>query len=159
MPDIDERSLEFLFTAVCNRQWRPFLQALAKEMNAQLPDTERRGLFYAMGRRMVEYLPTPDASDLKRLEASINEAWRAIDWGLVQVDETDDFISITHYCSPLRAAFGAESLVWTPALLEGVYAEWFAALGAGEDLVLRQHGDVTGADDAIEYRLAPDAQA
>ncbi len=39
---------------------------------------------------------------------------------------------------PLQGAFGEQALVWSPAILEGIYAHWFAAMGAGSQLQLIQ---------------------
>jgi len=115
---------------------------------------ERRQLMHALGERMAAKLGHSNVTTLSELEISINKLWSQMRWGYVSLAEREDSIGLTHFCSPLRHAFGAEAMQWAPALLQGVYARWFSAFGAGNDLQLRQVGSACGTDDAIEFKLA-----
>jgi len=153
MVEIENKSLSYLATHMCDRQWRPFLQALADELGQQMEATERRQLMHALGRRIAADSPLSEAQDLDTLSASMNEFWDRLEWGYVEIHEEDAYVALLHHCAPLRGGFGDAAMTWTPALLEGIYAQWFADFGAGDDLLLRQIGEPQGGDDALEYRL------
>ena len=168
MQQISEASLIYYARRQCSEQWRVFLTVLAEELSTQLEDHDRRQFMRGLGQRMAAKLPHPNLSTLAELESAINQLWEQMEWGYVRLREAEGFVAITHYCAPLRAAFGRASLPWTSALLEGTYAHWFEVFGAGGDLQLLQISMPRGSDDAIEFRLgradvvtgqAPDAGA
>lgn len=153
MQQIAEASLAYYSQQQCSEQWRVFITALADELTAQMALAERRQLMHALGERMATKLTHSNVNTLAELEKSINELWSQMQWGYVSLYEQADSIGLTHFCSPLRHAFGADAMQWAPALLQGVYARWFSAFGAGDDLQLRQVAPAQGGDDAIEFKL------
>jgi len=160
MQQISEASLIYYARRQCSEQWRVFLTVLAEELSAQMESDDRRHLMHSLGRRMAAKLPHPDVTTLAQLESAINGLWEQMEWGYATLREADGYIAITHYCAPLRAAFGAASLKWVPALLEGIYAHWFEAFGAGKDLQVFQVTSPRGSDDAVAFKLGrPDVVA
>lgn len=154
MQQITEASLIYYARRQCAEQWRVFLTVLAEELAQNMAQEQARDFMRNLGRRMALRLPHPDLHTLADLEVSINRLWEQMEWGYVRLREQADHVVVAHYCAPLRAAFGAAAIKWTPALLEGVYAQWFEAFGAGEELRLRQASAPRGSDDALEFHLA-----
>lgn len=153
MQQITEASLIYYARRQCSEQWRVFLTSLAEELSGQMEVEDRRKFMLALGERMAAKLPHPDATSLAQLESAINQLWEQMEWGYVSLREVDNTIAVSHRCAPLRAAFGAASMKWVPGLLEGLYAHWFRAFGAGGELQLMQFSTPRGSDDEIQFRL------
>lgn len=152
MNDI-ETCLEYHATQQCARQWNAFLLALAAEFQGKIEEAELRALMRRIGDTVARTLALNPGDSLQELESSINSVWFGMDWGWVRLKEMQNYLSIEHYASPLRKAFGEEALSWTPALLEGIYAYWFSTLGADSSLRLRQFGAPGGIGQPIEFRF------
>ena len=67
---------------------------------------------------------------LGELEDAFNARWESIGWGFGRLEEGGQALSITHDCSPLAVAFGADAAGWTSGFLEGAYQAWFQAQGS-----------------------------
>jgi hypothetical protein len=132
-------------------QWRGFLTALAEEFNDQLDVAELRALMRHIGERFASHAPLPGSNPgsdtIDALQDAINALWDPLDWGRIELVEHADHLLLTHYCAPLNA-FGDAGARWAPAFLEGVYRNWFGALGA-EGLQLKQV-EAAGADGTVE---------
>lgn len=124
----------------CSVQWRAFLQAFSVEFAAKGEVRDLRAFMYQLGRTMGGSFSVMDGSSLPALEACMNRIWAELNWGWVQLVEEPDSLVVAHHASPLKTAFGATALDWAPALLEGVYAQWFEALGMDRSLLLSQRG-------------------
>jgi len=90
------------------------------------------------GERFAALNMLPQANTIDELSAAANQFWRMLDWGWMTCAEADDHLSITHYCSPLAAAFGDQHLGWSSGFLEGVYEVWMRQLGADDSLRVTQ---------------------
>ena len=125
------------------------------EFASQIDAGELRALMKRIGTRFAVNNPIPPCASVGEIQAAMAAVWIDSDWGWVEVDEIDRAMRIVHQCAPLWSAFGAESVDWTPAFLEGVYQQWLVALGAGDTLLVRQ---VTRMDEfgRIEFRLSQD---
>lgn len=154
MFDVEQGSLDYFLGRPVEPRWAGFLTVLAEELAAQMPATELRSFFGVLGRRWAQKYPLPASGDLKQLEASINSAFSACEWGWVYVRDLGNCIEFLHSCAPLRTAFGANALEWTPGFLEGLYEQWLQDHGAGKGLVLKQAGRVQGPADTLRLRLA-----
>jgi len=122
----------------CSTQWFAFLGAFSEEFGQQIPVAELRVLMSRLGVSMAKNIPTPDGNTIAELEESINAIWFDMDWGWVKLIEEEDGLYIEHRSSPLQAAFGEGALPWSPAILEGIYAHWFATIGGDTLLQLTQ---------------------
>ncbi len=158
MLDVEQGSLNYFLARPADSRWAGFLRALGDELITQMPAAEIRAFFAVLGRRWARSMPLAslagESGDLKDFERAVNAALSAADWGWVQVRDLGSSVEIQHACAPLRNAFGADALVWTPGLLEGLYEEWLRVQGAGAGLVLRQFGPAEGATDTLRFRLA-----
>lgn len=154
MSDIEQASLRYHAARACSEQWRDFLQVLAEELNQQMSADENRAFFYALGRKLAERMPLPEARNLEDLELHANERFAQTGWGFLKVRDAYSSLEFLHSCAPLRQAFGDAAMEWAGGLLEGLYASWVRQLGAGEELQLRQVGEPEGVTDTLCFRLA-----
>lgn len=139
----------------CSPQWRPFLGALAQELNSRLEPDQARALMRRLGTSMARNAPLPAMELLPDLEDAMNGVWSGMDWGWVELNDTDDALRIIHHCAPIEAAFGAGSRHWSPAVLEGAYEQWLRAAGAGDRLRVQQLAtDTTGIEPLYVFALA-----
>ncbi len=133
-----EENLGYFTQQQCSTQWKGFLRAFASEFGQQIPVAELRVLMARLGASMAKSVSMPAGDTLAELEESINAIWYDMDWGWVKLIEKNDGLFIEHHVSPLQVAFGDEALAWSPAILEGAYAHWFAAISANSALQLMQ---------------------
>ena len=133
-----EENLGYFAKQRCSVQWQVFLNAFATEFGQQIPAAELRVLMARLGTSMAQGIDAPTGNTIAELEESINSIWFDMDWGWVSLVEKEDGLYIEHHVAPLLAAFGEEALSWSPAILEGVYAHWLSALGAGSELRISQ---------------------
>jgi hypothetical protein len=150
-----ESVLSYYQRATCSSQWLEFNRALAVELSAGLPPEEIRLLFRRIGERMAATMPVERCDTVRALREQMNQRWDAIGWGFADLHEQDDHLRITHACSPLAMAFGAESAGWACGFFEGAYQSWFAAQGIPASLRVRADTEETDAGaDAVAATAA-----
>jgi hypothetical protein len=135
-----DRNLSYFAKQQCSVQWQAFLTAFSAELGQQIPANELRVLMSRLGHFMAQNLPIPSGNTVAELEASINSIWFDMNWGWIELVEKKDELHIEHHAAPLQAAFGADALAWSPAILEGIYAQWLSALSGSSALKLTQVG-------------------
>ena len=133
-------------------QWSPVLRALAVELDEMASPQDLHRLFFCVGARFAGDVAArfEGTETLAQLEDRLNDLWSSLNWGWVELRETQGLIEILHQAAPLAEAFGDEALEWTIGLLEGFYESVFKVLGAGDSMV------VTGlpeASSAMSVRL------
>lgn len=126
----------------CSVQWRSFLEAFSTEFAAKGEVKDLRAFMHQLGRTMASGFDVNDGSSLQALEVCMNRVWSGINWGWVELVEEADALVVAHHAAPLKVAFGVSALNWTPALLEGMYAQWFESLGMDKSLRLTQRDGV-----------------
>jgi hypothetical protein len=136
-----KKNLQYYESQQCSNQWRTFLAAFSAEFASKGEVSDLRAFMYQMGRTMAAAFPALNGSSLQVLEDGINSHWSQIDWGWVELIEQAESLVVEHHASPLKVAFGEDALVWSSALLEGVYAQLFDNLGMDKSLCLTQRGD------------------
>lgn len=154
MGDAEYRSAQYLLSRDAGPQWTVFLGVLADELNAQMPASELRAFFRALGQRLGVRMPLDAADSLRAMEASINTRLGQIGWGWVAIADAGKHLEITHGCAPVKQAFGEVALPWAGALLEGLHARWLSQLGAGTELELRETGTAEAPFEIFRFRLA-----
>ncbi|MFZ0255275.1 MAG: cellulose biosynthesis protein BcsD, partial [Gammaproteobacteria bacterium] len=137
----------------CSRQWSSFLFSLGQELDALAEQDELRPLMRQVGKRMAGQMPLPPADTLEDVQAAMNQQWDRIGWGWVSLEEKPEFLLIKHSAAPLQSAFGAGSLSWSPALLEGIYERWFVMAGAGDGLSVSQYQQPSGGAGALPFEF------
>ena len=119
-------------------QWRGFVRALLDTLDDHLDPAARDALLGAVGRRMADAMPLPHCDTLAELEARINDALAAADWGYCElaVDAAERRLVVLHFAAPVIASAGEATGRWVAAVLEGLYAVWLAGQpGADPSLV------------------------
>lgn len=135
---MSQQSRQYIETQQISREWQLFLCAFAQEFSEKGDARDLRALMHQLGRRMALLTPVEDGSSLQALEDGVNRVWAEMNWGWVELQEQSDALLIMHYVAPLRHAFGEAAIGWTPALLEGMYAQWLEKLGMDKSLRLVQ---------------------
>lgn len=149
----NELNLEYFVKQRCSVQWQGFLSAFASEFGQQIPVAELRVLMARLGVSMAQDIPAPVGDTIAALQESINTIWFDMDWGWVVLVEKTDGLYIEHHLSPLQAAFGESARAWSPAILEGIYGHWLAALGAGPELRISQVQSAEQEDFLLVFRF------
>ncbi|MFZ6678241.1 cellulose biosynthesis protein BcsD [Undibacterium sp. Tian12W] len=135
-------SIRYYEEQQCSVQWRSFLGAFSAEFASKGEPGDLRAFMHQLGRTMAAGFHVDDGSSLQALEACMNKVWSEMNWGWVELVEEADALVVAHHASPLKVAFGEQALEWSPALLEGVYAQWFDGLGMDKSLRLTQRAGV-----------------
>lgn len=119
-------------------QWRTFLRALVETLDEHLDADGRASLMRAVGGRMADANPLPHCDSLLEMEGRINDALAAAEWGYaeISVDTNTRRLIVTHHAAPAVAAGSDADGRWIGAVLEGLYATWFAAQ-PGADAALK----------------------
>jgi len=137
----------------CSVQWRAFLAAFSTEFASKGEVKDLRMFMHQLGRTMAAGFQVNDGSSLQSLEDCMNRTWSSLNWGWAQLIEEADCLIVVHHASPLKVAFGSAALEWSPALLEGIYAQWFDGLGMDKSLRLQQRGGVQEDGQLFIYEL------
>lgn len=149
---MDNAIFSHLNDRLCAHQWRDTLTAFAHELSQDLTAHRLRQIMRRTGERFASTNVMLQANTIDELCRSANQLWRMLDWGWMDCSDADDHLALTHYCSPLAAAFGTEHLGWSSGFLEGVYEVWMRQLGADESLrMTQQHVSVD--DSTIVFRF------
>ncbi len=127
------------------------LQGLSGELASQIPAAQLRGLLYRVGRGLADRHSVGSIKTLAEFEQFALRKLAELDLGWVQVEEVSGAVDFVHGGAPLQNWFGANAEEWAPGLLEGLYAEWMAQLGA--DARLDVHEIEDGALPPGLYRL------
>lgn len=139
----------------CVRQWLGFLSALSAEFAEVLPETQLQELMARIGTRFALANALPSSDTAAGLQDAMNQLWRGLDWGYVQLEQSADGLEITHHYSPLAAAFGQGHMEWATGFLQGAYQQWFEMAGAaGLEVRITQSGDAWG---SAGFLLSPAA--
>lgn len=141
----------------CSPQWRAFLTAFATEFSSKGDTRELRAFMYQLGHTMGAGFKLVADGSLQELEACMNGIWAQLNWGWTELLEEKDSLLVAHHASPLKVAFGTNALSWAPALLEGVYAQWFESLGMDKSLRLTQNGDAQEDGQLFVFQLKKQA--
>ncbi|WP_039051702.1 cellulose biosynthesis protein BcsD [Bordetella avium] len=123
---------------LCSAQWRDVLAAFADELAQDLTTQRLRTFMRRAGHQFATIHALPAAASVEELQQAINTLLRGLDWGWVDISESDDHLTLRHFCAPLSAAFGVKHLTWSTGFLEGVYELWMRQLGADTELHVTQ---------------------
>jgi len=147
------KNVQYYESQQCANQWKAFLVAFSAEFASKGDVPDLRAFMYQMGRTMAAAFPALDGTSLQALEDGINSYWSQINWGWVELVEQAESLIVEHHASPVKVAFGTDALTWSPALLEGVYAQLFDNLGMDKSLCLTQRGDAQEDGQLFVYEL------
>lgn len=147
-----QEKLDYLSELQNSRQWGFFLRAQAQVFKENLSNEELRFLMGRIGAESAKNMNLSGITTLLELEQALAVFWKSKDWGFVNLIESDNFIQIDHYCSPIEQSFGPASLEWSAGFMEGFYSQLFKNLKAGPELIVTQ---ISSDDSAcLSYRLS-----
>lgn len=113
-------------------QWYGVLRAMACVWPGEIGPADLRRMMFRVGQQFAQDTQSmfEGSQSLASLQDALNDFWTRVNWGCVQLSETEGAITIAHRWAPLAEAFGDESLDWSVGLLEGYYQSVFGLLGA-----------------------------
>jgi hypothetical protein len=118
--------MEQPMSAIYQARWGFFLRALAQEVDAHGQPEGRDVLLRGVGKRLATILPLPMVSSLEAFELEINTALAELGWGkcVLNLDEGERRIVISHTGLPAIGSSGEPAGFWLAAALEGLYESW-----------------------------------
>jgi hypothetical protein len=152
----DSHSLAYLARRGVAAQWRGFLRALIETLDANLDAASRDALLRAVGMRLAGLMPLPACDSLPELEARINEALAACDWGWVEIalDPQDRSLVLTHSAAPSVAAGAEANGAWIAAVLEGLHGAWLGSQPGADSGLAPRRIAATAAGVTLRYGRA-----
>lgn len=139
---IPSKNIDYKLQRETSRQWRLVVTAMAQEFTNDAPYDSINDLGHRVGINYAVRAALPACTCLHDLEAAISSRWQSMDWGWIDLDDRGKNLLIVHHGAgngQLAAnAFGSGTPVWLAAFLGGVYQQWLASLGAGQDLRVKQ---------------------
>jgi hypothetical protein len=138
---VSELGPQRLYPARALQDWRPFLRALAAEIDAVAGPAGRDALLRGVGRQLARLhaLPARESTDALALE--MNETLGAFGWGFVRIAfaERERCLFLTHEGLPPVGGGGDPPGTWLAGVLVGLYEGWMAQQpGADASLVARR---------------------
>ena len=139
------------------RLWRSLIAATANGLCKQFELKNPRAVMHTIGLQFGTQTSLPACETLSDLQIAMCSVWQDMDWGWVELEDTDGVLRIIHHSSTtgnlLNTSFGIETPLWVTGFLEGTYQKWLGAMGANESLRVRQ---VSATDEfgSTEYQLS-----
>lgn len=124
--------------------------SVASEITQSVSPAQAHGFFQALGRRMAEAETLDGVNDTSALNVRLNAFWKALDWGVIDLQLGDDGILVHHRGLPLDLAADDQApwIAMLSGVLEGAYDSWFRTLGSGPAL----HTKAKWKGDVLELR-------
>ncbi|MCB8876366.1 cellulose biosynthesis protein BcsD [Acidisoma silvae] len=123
--------------------WRPFLRAMAEELDTVAGAAGRDALLHGVGRQMALQHPLSHQTSTAALALEMNEVLENFGWGHVRItfSPADACLILSHAGLPRIGGRGEPPGTWLAAVLEGLYEGWLAQQpGADGSLVARRLG-------------------
>ena len=139
------------------QDWRPFLRALAAEVDAVAGTAGRDALLRGVGLQMARMFPMPARDSLDGLAMDMTETLDGFGWGAVQIaySEREHCLVMTHEGLPHVGGAGEPAGTWLAGALEGLYEGWMAQQpGTDASLVARRIGSAQPEEIVIRYGKA-----
>ena len=134
--------------------WRPFLRALAAEVDDVVGAGGRDALLQGVGRQLAGMYPMPQRGSLDGLAMDMTETLDGFGWGAVQIafSAQEHCLVLTHEGLPRIGGAGEPAGMWLAATLVGLYEGWMAQQpGADASLVARRVASAQPDEIVIHY--------
>ncbi len=134
--------------------WRPFLRALAAEVDDVVGAGGRDALLQGVGRQLASMYPMPQRGTLDGLAMDMTETLDGFGWGAVQIafSAQEHCLVLTHEGLPRIGGAGEPAGMWLAATLVGLYEGWMAQQpGADASLVARRVASAQPDEIVIRY--------
>ena len=123
------------------QDWRPFLRALAAEVDAVAGAEGRDALLRGVGLQLARMYPMPARDTLDGLAMDMTETLDGFGWGAVQIafSQREHCLVLTHEGLPRVGGAGEPAGTWLAGTLVGLYEGWMAQQpGTDASLVARR---------------------
>jgi hypothetical protein len=108
--------------------WRPFLRALAAEIDAVAGIAGRDALLRGVGLQLARMYPVPARDSLDGLALDMTEMLDGLGWGAVRItfSEREHCLVLRHEGLPRVGGAGEPPGTWLAGVLVGLYEGWMA---------------------------------
>jgi hypothetical protein len=134
--------------------WRPFLRALASEIDAVAGTAGRDALLRGVGLQLARMYPMPARDSLDGLAMDMTEALGGFGWGTVQIafSPREHCLLLKHEGLPRLGGAGEPPGTWLAGALVGLYEGWMAQQpGTDASLVARRVPSAQPGEIVIRY--------
>jgi hypothetical protein len=134
--------------------WRPFLRALAAEIDAMTGTAGRDALLRGVGLQLARMYPMPARDSLGGLAMEMQEILEAFGWGTVRIAflAAEHCLVLTHEGLPRVGGAGDPPGAWLASVLVGLYEGWMAQQpGSDASLVARRVASARPDEIVIRY--------
>lgn len=119
----------------CDRQWRPFIEALATALPAAVGDETSLAILDRIGRDIARSRPLPPCASLAELQSAVNKGMEVLDWGQAHLREEGRHLEIVVIGYPHLQTVDGQAVF--AATLEAVLDEWLTSQASRRDLGVR----------------------
>jgi hypothetical protein len=136
------------------QDWRPFLRALAEEIDAVAGAAGRDALLRGVGRQLARLHPLPPRDSMDSLVLEMNETLDAFGWGRMRMSfsERERCLFLTHEGLPRVGGAGDPPGTWLAGALVGLFEGWMAQQpGADASLLTRRVASPNPDEIVIRY--------
>jgi hypothetical protein len=131
----DGTTLAFAAKRSCAPQWRAFMESLSKTLPEVAGDDMAFRILTAVGDAIAKEQPVPVCNSLADLKSALNASLTALDWGQVDIYETDKALELVVVGYPCFESVEAQTAF--AATLEAALGGWMATQSSRPDLVMR----------------------
>jgi hypothetical protein len=139
------------------QDWRPFLRALAAEIDAVAGAEGRDALLRGVGHQLAQMYPMPARESLDGLAMEMTETLDGLGWGGVRIafSPSEHCLILTHEGLPRVGGAGEPAGTWLAGTLVGLYEGWMAQQpGSDASLVARRIVSTQPEEIVIRYGKA-----
>jgi hypothetical protein len=136
------------------QDWRPFLRALAAEIDAVAGTAGRDALLRGVGLQLARMYPVPARDSLDGLAMDMTETLDGFGWGAVQIafSPREHCLVLKHEGLPRVGGAGEPPGTWLAGTLVGLYEGWMAQQpGTDASLVARRVASSHPGEIVIRY--------
>jgi Cellulose synthase subunit D len=140
--------------AVVAIDWRPFLRAMAAEIDAVAGSAGRDALLHGVGLQLARMYPLPVRESLDGLAMEMTETLDGFGWGSVGIafSDREKCLLLTHRRLPRVGGAGDPPGSWLAGVLVGLYEGWMSQQpGTDASLVARRVASAQPDEIAIRY--------
>lgn len=148
--DSEGTALEIAARRSSVRQWRAFVDALAAALATTVDDEATRDILAKTGAGVAEAHPIAPCPTLADLAAAINANLEHLEWGQIEIRETERALDIILAGYPYFET--ADGRAVFAAVFESLLDRWLAAQASRPDLAVRLARSTGGAYPALVFR-------